>query len=131
MPIYIFQNPNTGETKEIVQKMNDLHVYREDGVLWNRLFTIPQASIDTDIDPLSQSSWNEKTKNKTGTVGDLIDKSKELSEKRERIIGKDPIREKYFDNYKKTSNGQYHQDDPRKKEESNKRLKKLGVSFED
>ena len=58
MPIYIFQNPNTGETKEIVQKMNDLHVYKEDGVLWNRLFTIPQASIDTDIDPLSQSSWN-------------------------------------------------------------------------
>jgi len=131
MPIYLFQNPNTGEIKEVVQKMNDLHVYKEDGLLWNRLFTIPQASIDTDIDPLSQNSWNEKTRNKTGTMGDLIDKSRELSDKREKIIGKDPIREKYFDDFRKTSKGAYHQDDPRKKQEADKRLKKLGVYFED
>ena len=130
MPIYLFQNPNTGETKEVVQKMNDLHVYKEDGLLWNRLFTIPQASIDTDIDPLSQNSWNEKTRNKSGTIGDLLDKSKELSDKREKIMGKDPVRENYFDNFRKTSNGAYHQDDPRKKQEADKRLKKLGVSFE-
>ena len=50
MPIYIFKNPITGKVKEVIQKMNDDHVYfDEEGTQWNRIFTSPQASMDTQI----------------------------------------------------------------------------------
>lgn len=130
MGIYLFQHPETGEIREVYQNMNDPHVYEEDDVQWNRIFTVPQASIDTDIDPMSQKSWNEKTKNKRGTIGDMFDKSKELSEKREKIIGKDPISEKYYEDFRKKSHGNYHQDDPKRKEVNEQNMKKLGVKFE-
>ena len=91
MPIYLFQNPKTGKVKEIFQSMNDSHVYSEDGIEWQRIFTIPQASIDTEIDAFSEDSFKKKTAGKRETLGDLMDRSKELSEKRQSIAGTDPV----------------------------------------
>lgn len=98
MPYYIFQHPDNQEVKEIFQHMNDNHVYSENNVKWLRLFTIPQASVDSslNINPLSPKEYVEKTGKKTGTYGDLVDLSKELSEKREKIQGKDTVREAYY-----------------------------------
>ena len=52
MPVYIFQNPKTEEVKEIIQSMNEEHVYIDsEGLKWNRLFISPEASIkDTKLD---------------------------------------------------------------------------------
>ena len=114
MPIYLYHNDTSGETKEVFQRMNDVHEYEEDGIKWRRLFTCPMASIDTKIDPDSPKQFLDKTGNKKGTMGDLMDLSAELSSKRERG-GEDPVKRKFFDDYKTKNKGQRHlQDTPKK-----------------
>lgn len=111
MPIYIYRNKNTDEYVEIFQGMNDKHEYfgeNGDEDCWVREYTIPNASIDTAVDPFSENQFIDKTKGKKGTLGDLWDASKELSEKREKIIGKDPVKEEYFKNYSKERGGRKH-----------------------
>ena len=122
MPIYLFQNPKTGKVKEIFQSMNDSHVYSEDGIEWQRIFTIPQASIDTEIDAFSEDSFKKKTAGKRETLGDLMDRSKELSEKRQSIAGTDPVQNKFFENYSKTRKGKKHTKDPSKEVKYNKNM---------
>jgi hypothetical protein len=102
MPYYLFSHPETGETQDIFFHMNDEKVYiDENGVKWNREFTVPQASIDANIDPYSKRAFMDKT-NKAGTFGEMMDLSKELSEKRG---GKeDPIKQKYKKNWKEKRN---------------------------
>lgn len=112
MPIYLFKNPKNGKVKEIVQSMNENHVYFEDGIQWERVFTIPQSNIDTQIDPFSESEFKNKTSGKRETLGDLMDRSKELSEKRQRAAGTDPVRKKFFEDYSKKTNGKKHVKDP-------------------
>lgn len=114
MPFYIYQNEKTGEVKEILQSMNDVHEYfGENGneKNWKRIFTIPQASIDTKQDPFNANDFLDRTKSKKGTYGNMIDYSKELSQKREAIIGgKDPIKENYYKEYSKNRRGALHPD---------------------
>lgn len=99
MPIYLFENPKTKEVIEVVQRMNEEHIYIVKGVKWNRVFTKPSASIDTQIDPNSSRDFIEKTKNKNYSIGALWDKSAELSEKRAKVDGIDPIKEKEIKKY--------------------------------
>lgn len=102
MPYYIFQHPKTKEVKEILQKMNQEHVYiDEKGIKWNRIFTKPQASIDTQIDANSSKEFVAKTAKRGMTVGEMMDLSAELSEKRGGITGKDEVRDKAEKEYKK------------------------------
>jgi len=109
MPIYVYKHPETDECREIFQGMNDEHVYSEEGVEWQRVFLSPNASIDSSIDPFSKKQFIDATENKKGTIGDMMDMSKELSEKRaEKIGGKDPVKEKFYDNYAKERNGAAH-----------------------
>jgi hypothetical protein len=115
MPIYLYKHPATGEIIEILQGMNDEHIYFEDGVEFDRVFTIPQASIDTQIDPMSSMDFVEKTGRKKGSIGDLWDASKELSSKRTDKIGKDPIQEKAFDDYSKKRRGRKSLEETRSK----------------
>jgi hypothetical protein len=122
MPIYLFKNPNTGKIKEIVQRMSENHIYSEDGVEWERIFTIPQASIDTQFDAFSENSFRDKTSNKRETLGDLMDRSKELSEKRKDIAGADPVQQKFFEDYSKTRKGKKHIKDPSREIKYNKNM---------
>lgn len=112
MPIYIFQRESTKEVKEVFQNMNDKHEYfGADGSEndWKRVFTVPNASIDTNVDPFDSKQFVERTGAKKGTIGSLMDQSKELSEKRaEKNGGVDPVKEKYFQNYSKQRNGAKH-----------------------
>lgn len=103
MPIYIFKNPDTEEYKEIVQTMNEEHIYIDEfGLQWQRVFTIPNASIDTKEDAWNHNQFVEKTGKMKGTVGDVLDYSAELSEKRaEANGGEDPIKRKAFNDYEK------------------------------
>jgi hypothetical protein len=107
MPIYSFVHPSTLEEKEIVQSMNEPHVFiDEKGVEWRRLWTAPNARVDSDIDPFDSKAFVEKTKDKKESMGDIWDRSKEMSMKRaQKNGGKDPVKEKYLKDYSKSRKG--------------------------
>ena len=60
MPEYIYENPDTGEQVSAWQSVHEEHVYEIEGVEYSRVYTVPQASIDTHIDPYSQKEFREK-----------------------------------------------------------------------
>lgn len=116
MPTYIFQHPLTGDTKEISQRISDPHEYTDEGgIQWNRVFTVPHASIPnmTRIDAGSEKDFMNKTQGMGGTCGDLFDLSQELSEKRksQENDGKDPVKQQFFKDYSKERKGLKHRDD--------------------
>ena len=100
MPLYIYQHPKTEETIEIFQGMNDTHEYTDsEGTQWRRVFLSPNANFDTDVDPFSKSDYLKATENKRGTIGDMMDYSKELSQRRAEKSGTDPVKEKFLKVY--------------------------------
>jgi hypothetical protein len=115
MPLYVYQHEESGEVREIFQGMNEEHVYRgEDGSEngWKRVYTVPQASFDTKVDPNDAKSFIDRTANKKGTYGDIQDHSAELSEMRaQQHNGVDPIKKKYFEDYSSARNGAKHPDE--------------------
>jgi hypothetical protein len=111
MPVYSFHNPeNESEIVDVVMSMNDKHEYIKDGISWCRIWCKPQASIDTKWDAFSNQQFVERTKNMKGNVGDLFDKSKELSMERERIVGKDTIKEQRMNQWSKERGGKKYFD---------------------
>lgn len=120
MGLYIYHNDETGETVEIFQKMLDVHVYsgvsgNEEG--WRRVFHAPLAAIDTKLDPNNKNEFIRRTE-KYKTIGETMDASAELSEKRASKEGFDPLKRKYFDQYSKERNGKKHPKDRPEKIES-------------
>ena len=109
--IYIYRHPEKEEYVEVFQTMNEDHVYEEDGVKWKRVFTVPGMAMDTKIDPFSKKEFADKTRNKKGTYGDIMDRSAEMSQQRADKEGEDPIKRKYFDKYAKDRKGVKHQMD--------------------
>ena len=102
MPIYIYKHPEEELYEEVVQGMNDPHVFSKDGVEWQRVFLSPNASISSNDDPFNSNNFVEKTANMKGTLGDMMDYSAELSEKRaEKRGGEDPLKKKMFSDYEK------------------------------
>lgn len=131
MPIYTFEHPENGNTIDVVQSMNEKHEYfDEDGLQYKRVYYSPNMSIDSQIDAFSSKDFAEKTRDKKGTIGDLLDKSKELSEKRggERS---DPVLKNFYSSYEK-QNGIKHSNQIKseKLESANNKLKKFGISIE-
>jgi hypothetical protein len=109
MPIYLYQNPKTREIKEIIQSVHDLHEYYEDNIKWNRVFTVPEVNTQDKLSVDSNAKdFDRITGKKKGSIGDLWDQSKELSEKRKKIYGKDPVKEKYFKDWSKKRKGKLH-----------------------
>ena len=124
MPLYLYSNPdNENEIIEIVQSMHDLHEYIVNGVKWKRRFTKPNYAIDSvKIDPFNNKDFVKAT-NKKGTVGELLDRSKEMSEMRKDIAGGiDPVKEQIYDEYKK-STGKEHME--QKKEKAKEAVKHI------
>tara|TARA_R110002020_G_scaffold214891_1_gene422070 strand:+ start:628 stop:972 length:345 start_codon:yes stop_codon:yes gene_type:complete len=113
MPIYIYQHPDSDKFIEVFQGMNDVHEYTDaNGLKWSRVFTSPNAAIDLEVDPYSNTQFIEKTAN-AGTMGEMWDRSSELSHKRaEQNDGIDPMKKKYFKEYSKKRDGAKHLKDP-------------------
>jgi len=108
MPLYTFEHPVSGDTIEIVLGMNDDKEYiDENRTAWRRVWHIPNATFDANIDPFSKKQFLDKT-NTRGTMGDLEARSKELSEKRKNKLGYDPMQKKYFKEYSEKRNGIKH-----------------------
>ena len=106
MPYYLFENKKTGEIREVFFHMNEEKIYfDEKGTKWNRIFTKPQAKIDSQIDAMSEKDFVEKTGKKNLTLGDMWDMSREASQKREKLIGNDPVKEKSDQEYSKVRQG--------------------------
>ena len=110
MPLYTYIHPETEETIDVVQSVHDEHVYIDkNGVTWQRVFTAPevntQGNLKADCTP---KEFSEFTKNKKGTLGDMFDRSAELSEKRRKMYGKDPVKEKYYKDWSKKRKGKVH-----------------------
>jgi hypothetical protein len=102
MPIYEFQHPTTGKTLEIIQGMKDDHVYvDEKGTEWRRVFDAPNTSIDSELNPFSEKDFLKHTAKKGMTHGEMTELSKSLSQKREKIRGLDPVKQKSVTKYEK------------------------------
>ena len=56
-PEYLYEDPETGKVISIIQGINEEHKYKEDGKEFNRVFTSPNTSTDTQIDPFSKSDF--------------------------------------------------------------------------
>jgi hypothetical protein len=106
--IYLFENPRTGEIKEIYQPINDVHEYSENGVKFNRIFTTSQIVGNLQCDPHSEKDFRKTTTGKNMTWGEMWDHSAELSYKREIKDGKDKVKEDYFKSYSKKRRGVKH-----------------------
>ena len=128
MPTYLYKNPKTEEIIEIIQSMNEKHVYIDkNGIEWERVWTVPQSNIDTKIDPFSEKDFVKYTGARKGTLGDLQDLSKAMSEERaSKNGGIDEVKEHYYDVQEKTTGVKSFE---RKKREANKKLSKLGVEI--
>lgn len=98
--VYVYEHPETGERREVSQGMNDVHEYYEDSVKWNRVWLSPQLSIDTQLDPYSSKDFVQKT-SKGGSLGDIFDRSLEMSEKRKAKDGVDHIQKAEVERYRK------------------------------
>lgn len=103
MPIYLYQHPNTEEIIESFQKMNEEHFFIDDkGVKWNRIFTKPNASTDTKLDPWNPSDFVKKTGKMAGTVGEMQDMAKDMALQRSGgDIMQDPIKQKHMSDWEK------------------------------
>ena len=124
MPIYVYKHPDRKEYREVFQGMNDEHIYSEGGVEWKRVFLSPNASIDNSIDPFNKQQYIDATYNKKGTMGDMMDLSSELSAKRaEKAGGRDPVKEKFYDNYAKERGGAEHPNRIKEKGYESKNIK--------
>ena len=109
MPIYLFQHPKTKEVVEIVQRISEPHVHKDaSGVIWERVFTIPQAAFNTQINPNNRQEFINKTRGKNYSVGQMWDMSAELSEKRAGSSGQDEVKIKAEKAYESKTKGKEH-----------------------
>ena len=136
MPLYLYENTETGEVSEVLQGMSDIHEYHgEDGSekgLWRRVYVNPNMSTDTKLDPFSASSFRSSTVGKNDTYGQLFERSAEASEMRaQQAGGVDPVKQKSYDDYKKMTKGKAHPSQI--KEKMNKAIEKAskkGINIE-
>lgn len=112
MPIYVFSHPKTGQVKEIFLPMNGPITYSEGGVIWTREYAFNVAVKDSPVNPWKQNDYMRKTQEMRGNLGDVMDLSRELSEKRAQDNGGvDPVKQTYFKEYSQKRGGRKHWED--------------------
>tara|TARA_R100000742_G_C4228388_1_gene50512 strand:- start:59 stop:439 length:381 start_codon:yes stop_codon:yes gene_type:complete len=114
VPIYVYKHPEEDIYEEVVQGMNDPHVFSKDGIEWQRVFLSPNAAISSNDDPFNSNNFVEKTANMKGTFGDMMDYSAELSQKRaSKTGGEDPVKKQFFKNYENKVGKKHLADKPK------------------
>ena len=97
MPIYSYRHPETNKIIEVSQGMSDVHEYVDEiGVKYQREFEPLNLAKDQSIDEFNEKDFAKKTRDKNYNLGEMWKVSKELSEKRASIVGKDEIKEKHL-----------------------------------
>jgi hypothetical protein len=127
--VYQFKNKKTGKIIDVVMPMKEYKHYcgeNGDENFWERVYDLPQVNIGNAkvVDPFDNKGFVNKTANMKGRYGDLLDYSSELSDRRASLNGgEDPIKRKYFDDYKKKTNGKKHiKDKPKTIETKNAKI---------
>lgn len=119
MPAYLFECKKCKQNWEQYLRMKEKKeskcpICQKQG---KRIFTVPQANIGTKLDPFNMKELTEKTGRMKGTVGDLFDFSKEMSDKRaHKLQQEDPIRKKALDEFSKKRNGLKYKDTSKSKD---------------
>jgi hypothetical protein len=86
-PQYDYSNPDDpSEILSLWQSVHDEHSYTIAGVKWDRVWTVPQISMDVKSDPFNPKQFLDKT-SKGGTLGDIWDRASDLSEARAEKMG--------------------------------------------
>ena len=115
MPLYLFKHPNIESFAEVFFHMEDAKEYiDEDGVKWVRQYTSPQLNTESSIDPWDNNDFINKTQDSHGSVGDLMDRSKDFLTKERKKTVELAIKEKYYKDYSKSRNGALHPDKAKK-----------------
>jgi len=136
MPLYLYENKETEEVVEVLQGMSEVHEYQgECGTqkdLWRRVYVNPGLSSDTKMDAFDSKSFIASTVNKNDTYGDLQNRAAEASAIRaEKNGGKDPIKEKYYNDYKQKTNGKIHPTEQKEKfKKSLEKADKAGIKID-
>ena len=121
MAQYLYEHIESGEVVEVTQSMREEHIFNgENGTeigQWRRVFTVPLTAIDTKLDPRDKNAFVRRTE-KYSKVGDFQDISRDLSAQRAAKDGRDPVKEKWLDNYEKSRLGKRHSERIPKKFES-------------
>lgn len=102
MPIYIYEHPKTKERKEVVQRMQEEHVFIDEcGVPWDRVFEAPRTAIDTlaTLNPFDRAGFVKRTAKAGMTLGEMYDESARLSQRRAAVGGQDPIKSSAIKEY--------------------------------
>ena len=112
MPCYCYTCEETNETIEEIfsMKQDKPEEITKDGKVFKRDWGAEHkcALVDgklSSLDPFAIKKAVEATGKRKGTVGDIEKLAAELSEKREKIAGKDVIKEKVFSEYTRTHGG--------------------------
>ncbi len=130
MPQYVFAKvSDPSVTQDLVYSMKEVPsvgtVISIEGVKWKRVFTRPQASFDTRVDPHSAKDYVKAT-SRAGSVGDLWDRSQELSQKRaQKEGGVDPVKQTYLKDYSRRHKGAKHP--VQRRMEAEQSAKKAGI----
>jgi hypothetical protein len=130
MPLYEFES-SSGEYTTIAFAMKGAPpigstvIY--EGKEWKRIPSLPQTNQNTKIDPYSEKDFIKYTGSRKGTYGEMMDLSKELSEKRAGRSGEDFVKEKYMDEQQKKTNRVPFE---RKKKKAKEKLDKMGFTLE-
>ena len=133
MPTYEFLSKNESEYNVFYFDMKSApkiggFFTDENGKIWKRIASMPQASTCIDIDPFDSKAFVEKTGRMKGTWGDLEKMSAEMSEKRAaKNGGRDDILEKYEDQKQKATGLESFR---RKKNKAKEKLSKQGIILE-
>ncbi len=133
MPLYLFQHIKTGEVHEVMYHMNDAKDYRGPKGkarvgAWKRVYLKPRAAFDSlPVDPFSSKDFARVT-NKKGLVGDMWERSAEMSAKRAEKEGADPVKNRFYRQYSAKRKGHKHPLQAR--EEIVKGLKSAGLAVD-
>ena len=87
-------------------------------------------AMDTQVDPYSAKDFVKATA-KPGTIGDMWDCSAELSQKRADRNGKDPLKEKFYEDYSKKHGGRKHHAQEREQLKEKLKNSPIEVTFND
>lgn len=142
MPQYSFTSLDGSTTTQLYYPMKTApragDIVEVNGIQWRRVFTAPQMATKglKPVDPFSQKQFREKTgAMKGGTVGDLWDYSKELSQRREEKTGTaDPVRQKYYSKWSEKKGGMRHPAELAEHQQktlkaTNEKLKEKGIKI--
>lgn len=138
--MYRFSSIKTGECADFFYSMKDAPkmgtIIDVEGQKWKRVFDAPQLACAglKPIDPNNAKQFVDKTGSMKGTVGDMWALSAELSEKRAAKIGKDPIKETFYKNYRRARRGTPHMKQLAEQQAAatvaaNEKMKKAGISI--